>query len=167
RASTEKQEGHGVSLETPKESLQIYCIMKDLKNTKEYVDVGSGGSTDKRENCKRMIKDIKEMRITTVVILKLVRLTRSIVNLTKIIKLLNENECELHSCTENLDSTTASGRMMMKLIGTFAQWESETISERVAINMQTKAEKGIWMSPIPFGFKHGKDKRLEVNNEEA
>lgn len=167
RVSTEKQEEHGVSLETQKERLQSYCIMKGLEDTKEYLDVGSGRSADKRENLKRMIKDIKEKRITNVVILKLDRLTRSIVDLNKMIKLLNENECELHSCTENLDSTTASGRMMMNLIGTFAQWESETISERVAINMQTKAEKGIWMSSIPFGFKHGKDKRLEVNNEEA
>src|SRR5699024_12220676 len=39
RVSTEKQEEHGVSLETQKERLQSYCIMKDLKNTKEYVDV--------------------------------------------------------------------------------------------------------------------------------
>src|SRR5690625_6049714 len=114
-----------------------------------------------------MNKDIKEKRITNVVILKLDRLTRSIVDINKMIKLLNENDCELHSCTENLDSSTASGRMMMNLIVTFAQWESETISERVAINMQTKAEKGIWMSSIPFGFNHSKDKRLEVNNEEA
>lgn len=167
RVSTEKQEEYGVSLETQKERLNSYCIMKGLKDTKEYVDVGSGRSTDKRESFKRMIKDIKEKRITNVVILKLDRLTRSIIDLNKMIELLNENGCDLHSCTENLDSNTASGRMMMNLIGTFAQWESETISERVMINMQTKAEKGIWMSSIPFGFKHGKDKRLEVNSEEA
>ena len=167
RVSTEKQEEHGVSLETQKERLNSYCIMKGLKDTKEYVDVGSGRSTDKRESFKRMIKDIKEKRITNVVILKLDRLTRSIIDLNKMIELLNENGCDLHSCTENLDSNTASGRMMMNLIGTFAQWESETISERVTINMQTKAEKGIWMSSIPFGFNHGKDKRLEVNSEEA
>src|SRR5699024_7195135 len=115
RVSTEKQEEHGVSLEKQKERLKSYCIMKGLKNTKEYVDVGSGRSTDKRESFKRMIKDIKEKRITNVVILKLDRLTRSIIDLNKMIKLLNENECELHSCTENLDSTTASGRMMMNL----------------------------------------------------
>src|SRR5690625_1795644 len=152
---------------TEKQRLNSYCIMKGLKDTKEYVDVGSGRSTDKRESFKRMINDIKEKRITNVVILKLDRLTRSIIDLNKMIELLNENGCDLHSCTENLDSNTASGRMMMNLIGTFAQWESETISERVTINMQTKAEKGIWMSSIPFGFNHGKDKRLEVNSEEA
>src|SRR5690625_7334399 len=91
RVSTEKQEEYGVSLDTQKERLQSYCIMKGLEDTKEYMDVGSGRSTDKRENYKRMIREIKEKRITNGVILQLDRITRSIDDLTKMIRIQNEN----------------------------------------------------------------------------
>ncbi len=165
RVSTEKQEEHGASLQTQKERLHAYCTLKGLTDIKEYLDVGSGRTTDKRVNFKRMMDDVKNGYVTNVVILKLDRLTRSIIDLNKLIQELNEKDCQLHSTTENIDTTTASGRMMMNLIGTFAQWESETISERVSTNMQTNARKGLWQSVPPFGF-NLVDQRLEVNWKE-
>src|SRR5699024_6581450 len=165
RVSTEKQEEHGVSLQTQKERLHAYCTLKGLTDIKEYLDVGSGRTTDKRVNFKRMMDDVKNGYVTNVVILKLDRLTRSIIDLNKLIQELNKKDCQLHSTTENIDTTTASGRMMMNLIGTFAQWESETISERVKINMQSLAEKGLWQSSVPFGYKLVNQK-LELNEEE-
>jgi len=166
RVSTERQEETGVSLQTQKERLHAYCTMKGFTNVKEYLDVGSGRTTENRINFKRMLEDVECGFIKNVVILKLDRLTRSIIDLNKLVSQLNEHNCELHSCTENIDTTTASGRMMMNLIGTFAQWESETISERVKVNMQSLAEKGVWQSSVPYGFNLGDDKRLEVNEEE-
>lgn len=166
RVSTEKQEETGVSLDTQKDRLNAYCTMKGFTNIKEYLDVGSGRTTDKRVSFNHMMEDVENGFISNVVILKLDRLTRSIIDLNNLVSQLNDNDCELHSCTENIDTTTASGRMMMNLIGTFAQWESETISERVIINMQSVAEKGIWQSSVPYGFNLGKDRRLEVNEEE-
>src|SRR5699024_5686741 len=130
----------GVSLENQKERLNAYCTMKGFKDVKEYLDVGSARTTEKRINFNRMIEDVESGFISNVVILKLDRLTRSLIDLNSLVLKLNENNCQLHSCIENIDTTTASGRMMINLIGTFAQWESETISERVSTNMQTLAE---------------------------
>lgn len=166
RVSTERQSDEGVSLQTQKERLNAYCTMKGFQSIKEYLDIGSGRTTDKRINFNRMMNDVKSGFINNIVIFKLDRLTRSIMDLSKLVNRLNDKGCALHSCTENIDTTTPSGRMMINLIGTFAQWESETISERVKVNMQSIAEKGIWQSSIPFGFDLGKDKRLIVNKNE-
>src|SRR5699024_263477 len=166
RVSTEKQSDEGVSLHTQKERLNAYCTMKGLTNIKEYLDVGSGRTTEKRTNFNRMMEDVKEGFIDNVVIFKLDRLTRSIMDLNNLVTTLNKKDCTLHSCTENIDTSSASGRMMINLIGTFAQWESETISERVKINMQSLAEQGIWQSAIPYGFRLGEDKRLIIDEKE-
>lgn len=166
RVSTDKQEKEGVSLETQKERLIAYCIAKGFGEPKEYMDVGSARTTKKRTNFNRMMDDVKKGFVENIVIFKLDRLTRSIIDLNNLIKELNQNDCDLHSCTENIDTTTASGRMMINLIGTFAQWESETISERVSVNMQTLAEEGIWQSKTPYGFYLGEDKHLKINKEE-
>lgn len=166
RVSTEMQEKEGVSLETQQEQLRAYCKFKGLKNIREYVDVGSARTTN-RPNFKKMMSDVKSKRISNVVVLKLDRLTRSIVDLNNLIKQLNDIDCALHSAIENIDTKTATGRMIINLIGTFAQWESETISERVTITMMTNAKKGIWQGTVPFGFKMGKDKKLKINEKEA
>lgn len=165
RVSTDKQEEKGVSLQTQLDKIKSYCSLKDLENTKEYLDVGSARTTD-RDNFKQMIKDIKSGYIKHVVVFRLDRLTRSVADLNKLIQTFKKYDCELHSATELLDTSTANGRLMVNLIGTFAQWESEVISERVSVNMQSLAKKGIWQSSVPFGFELGGDRKLKVNKKE-
>ena len=166
RVSTERQEEKGVSLETQREQLNAYCTLKGLKDVREYLDIGSARTTN-RVSFKRMIKDVEKGFIENIIVLKLDRLTRSIIDLNKLVKKLNDLECGLHSAVENIDSTTATGRMIINLIGTFAQWESETISERVSTNMMTNAKKGIWQSVVPFGFYLNGEKKLEIKEDEA
>lgn len=165
RVSTEKQSDKGESLNTQKEQLYAYCKLKGLSNIKEYVDIGSGRTTDKRVNYNRMMDDAQNKFITNIVVFKLDRLTRSIIDLNKLVIALNDVECGLHSTQDDINTTTANGRLMLNLIGMFAQWESETISERVKINMQSLAEKGIWQSAPPFGFDLV-NQRLVINEKE-
>lgn len=166
RVSTAKQEEFGASLETQQEKLEAYCIIKDFENTKEYMDVGTGRNTE-RDDFQRMMRDIESGKIKNVVVFRLDRLTRSVSDLDKLVKKFKEYDCELHSATESLDTSTANGRMMVNIIATFAQWESETISERVSVNMNSRAEKGIWMGSVPYGFYLGEDKRLKLKEDEA
>lgn len=166
RVSTHKQEDFGVSLGTQQEKLQAYCSLKNLDNTKDYTDVGSARNTD-RPDFQRLMRDIKVGKIKNVVVWRLDRLTRSIADLDKLVRIFNQYGCALHSATESLDTSTANGRMMVNVIAIFAQWESESISERVSVNMQSLAEKGVWMSALPFGFDLGEDKRLVINEKEA
>src|SRR5699024_1097857 len=166
RVSTERQEQDGVSLETQRQQLHAYCTFKGLDNIKEYLDVSSARRTN-RDNYKRMMDDVKRGFIKDMVILKLDRLTRSIIDLNKVIEELNTLNCGLHSAVESIDSKTASGRMVINLIGTFAQWESESIAERVSINMMTNAKKGKWQSMVPFGYKLNDEQKLEICDVEA
>lgn len=166
RVSTEMQEEHGVSLETQEETLEAYCKLKKLTDIRKYIDVGSARTT-KRKEFQKMMNHIRQGKIKRVIILRLDRLTRSIVDLNKLIQEFNKYDCELHSATENIDTTSATGRMVINLIATFAQWESETISERVTVNMMTKARKGIWLGPSPFGYSKDKEGRLIINEREA
>lgn len=165
RVSTEKQSDKGESLNTQKDQLYAYCKLKGLTNIKEYVDIGSGRTTDKRVNYNRMMDDVQNKFITDIVVFKLDRLTRSIIDLNKLVVALNDVKCGLHSTQDDINTTTANGRLMLNLIGMFAQWESETISERVKINMQSLAEKGIWQSAPPFGFDLV-SQRLVINENE-
>lgn len=166
RVSTAKQEEHGVSLNTQLSKLKSYCDFKDLTNLKEYTDVGTGRDT-KRDGFTQMMKDIEAGRIKNVVIFRLDRLTRSVSDLNNLLQLFAEYDCGLHSATESLDTSTANGRMMVNLIGVLAQWESETISERVTVNMDSLARQGVWMSSVPYGFYLGDDKRLKIKEDEA
>lgn len=166
RVSTNKQEEKGVSLETQLEKLQAYCMLKDLENTKEYTDVGTGRNVE-RSGFKQMMKDVKSGRIKNIVVFRLDRLTRSVSDLNILLKKLEKYECGLHSATESLDTSTANGRLMVNLIGVLAQWESETISERVTVNMDALSKQGVWMGSAPYGFYLGSDRRLKTKKKEA
>lgn len=165
RVSTETQEDEGVSLDAQREQLHAYCKFKGLTNIKEYLDVGSARTTN-RINFKRMMTDFRNKRISNVVVWKLDRLTRSIVDLNTLITEFNKLDCALHSSVESIDSKTATGRMIINLIGTFAQWESESISERVKFAMDYNATQGVWQGVTPFGYYIGEDKRLKIKEDE-
>lgn len=160
------QEEHGISLDTQEDMLEAYCKLKGFKNIKKYIDVGSARNTN-RANFQHMMLDIERGKIKRVIIMRLDRLTRSIVDLNKLLQKLKKYNCDLHSATENIDTATATGRMVINLIATFAQWESETISERVIINMMTNARKGKWQGITPFGYYIGEDGRLKIKEDEA
>lgn len=166
RVSTNKQEKEGVSLETQLDKLHAYCTLKDLDNAKEYMDVGTGRNIE-RKGFKQMMKDVKSGRIKNIIVFRLDRLTRSVSDLNMLLKKLEEYGCGLHSATESLDTSTANGRLMVNLIGVLAQWESETISERVIVNMDEIASRGIWQSKAPYGFYIGDDRKLKLKEDEA
>src|SRR5690625_2871870 len=109
RVSTEMQEEHGISLETQEETLEAYCKLKKLTDIRKYIDVGSARTT-KRKEFQKMMNHIRQGKIKRVIILRLDRLTRSIVDLNKLIQEFNKYDCELHSATENIDTTSATGR---------------------------------------------------------
>src|SRR5690625_7108786 len=91
RVYTERQEEKGVSLDTQRERLNAYCTLKGLKDVREYLVVGSARTTN-RVSFKRMIKDVEQGFIENIIVLKLDRLTRSIIDLNKLVKKLNDLE---------------------------------------------------------------------------
>jgi len=115
-----------------------------------------------------MIEDIKAGCIKNVLVFKLDRLTRSVADLIFLIDIFNQNGCAFNSLMESLDTSTASGRMFIKIIGIFAEFERENIAERVRVGKERKAREGYAnnSSNKSYGFDREKGELIQTINEE-
>lgn len=166
RVSTDEQFKQGYSIDTQKELNHKFIESQDWEHIDSYVDDASAKDLN-RTNMKRLIKDAKEQKFDVVVFYKLDRLVRSVSDLDKLLKIFDANNIAIRSVTEPFDTTTAMGRFLITLVAAIAQWERETISERVTVNMISKANKGERNGGrAPFGYKL-KDGILEIDEKEA
>ena len=143
RVSTEDQAKDGFSIDAQKEKLTKYAEANDWNIYSYYIDDGiSGKNIENRPEMKRMLEDVKNGRIKNILVYKLDRLTRSLLNLMELIELFDKCECSLNSHTEKLDTSNAVGRMFVKIIGTFAEFERENLAERVSFGYEEKTRQG-------------------------
>jgi DNA invertase Pin-like site-specific DNA recombinase len=152
RVSTEEQAKEGVSLDAQGARIKAYCAAKGWTLLRVYRDEGVSGKDLNRPGIKSLLNDLKGNGVDVVVTVKLDRLTRSIRDLGVLIEDLFSG-VSLASVEESLDSSTAGGRMVINLLGTVAQWERETVSERTKAALDYKADQGEWCGRIPYGFK--------------
>jgi len=116
-------------------------------------DKGFSGKNTDRPDYKRLVTDIKNGTINKVIVFKIDRISRSIVDFADIIQLFEKHKVEFVSVTENFDTSTPMGRAMLYIIMIFAQLERETIQERVRHNFYERMKVGIGKSGRPpFGF---------------
>lgn len=171
RVSTEEQKREGFSIRAQIDKLTKYASIKDWTIHDIFNDEGiSGKNIEERPALLRMIEDIKKGKINAVLVFKLDRLTRSIRDLMELTDIFNDNRCEFCSLTENIDTHTATGRMFLKILGIFAEFERENLIERVRSGFEGKASEGYTnVRTIPsYGYDRKKgDKILSINEEEA
>ncbi len=152
RVSTDMQREKGESMINQKSRLLEYAKEKHLF-PKIYEDAGYSAKDINRPSLDRLIKDIKEGKVSSVVVTKLDRITRSIKDLLELLELFEEHEVAFKSLTQPLDTSTAMGRGFLRLLGEFAQMEREMISERVGEDMRHRAKNGKWNGGvIPYGY---------------
>jgi DNA invertase Pin-like site-specific DNA recombinase len=108
----------------------------------EYIDLGVSGSKESRPELNRMLKDAHARRFDAVVVWKLDRLGRSLKHLVTTIQDLSDYGVSFVSLRDNLDLSTASGRLMLHIIGAMAEFERELIRERVAAGIQAARRRG-------------------------
>lgn len=167
RVSTDKQAEEGYSIAAQRERLKAYAYSQGWEIVQFYVDEGVSAKDMKRPELQRMIKDMKNKLFDIVLVHKLDRLTRSVIDLDKLLKLFNEHNVKFKSATEIYDTTTATGRLFIRLVASMAQWERENLSERISIGMEQKAREGKWTVSIPpFGYNRDGD-YLVINEQEA
>ena len=143
RVSTEEQAQEGFSIRAQEQKLKEYANVKDWSIFNFYIDEGiSGKNITERPAITRMIKDIQAGHIKNVLVFKLDRLTRSVADLVYLIDVFNQNNCAFNSLMESLDTSTASGRMFIKIIGIFAEFERENIAERTRVGKERKSREG-------------------------
>lgn len=133
---------------------------------KESYDDGgfSGGNMD-RPALQKLLKDIKAKKIDTIVVYKIDRLTRSLMDFAKLIDLFDAYKVTFVSITQSFNTTTSMGRLTMNILLSFAQFEREITAERIRDKFSASKKKGIWMGgTTPTGY-DVKDRRLIPNAE--
>lgn len=167
RVSTSEQAEKGNSLREQEERLRAYCKVMDWNEPILFDDDGYSAGDLKRPNMQRLIKRIKENEFDILITTKIDRLSRTLLDLLQMIDLLDKHKCAYVSATESFDTSTAAGRMVLQLLGVFAEFERARISERVHDNMVSVAKNTNKALSYPcFGYDI-KDGIYVINEEEA
>ena len=117
RVSTEDQAREGFSLPEQKERLEIFCKFKGYTIVDYYTDAGISAKTGNyRPEIERLKEDIKNKKINTIVALKLDRITRSIYDWENLITFLDNNNAYLDCANDEVNTTTANGKMISRLL---------------------------------------------------
>lgn len=158
------------------ESQVEYCLHETKGDAyKTYKDKGYSGKNTDRPHFQEMLADIRSGLIDTVVVYKLDRISRSILDFANLMELFQQYNVDFISTTEKFDTSAPMGRAMLNICIVFAQLERETTQQRVTDAYYSRCQKGFYMGGrIPYGFKkvpaviHGvKSSMYEILPEEA
>ena len=170
RVSTREQAGSGFGLDTQIEKCKEYSKLYefDEKKFELYEDGGYSAKNLNRPAIKRLIKDVKENKIEKIIVYKLDRLSRKVVDVYQLISLFEKQNCTLIAVMDRLDISTSNGKMILGMLSVIAEWEQNVISERTIDGLKGKALKGEYpFSKVPFGWDRLDNGKLAVNENQA
>lgn len=132
-----------------------------------YDDGGISGGTMERPALQRLLQEIRDRRIDVVVVYKIDRLTRSLMDFARIVEIFDASNVSFVSVTQQFNTTTSMGRLTLNVLLSFAQFEREVTAERIRDKIAASKKKGMWMGGrVPLGYQV-KDRKLLVNELEA
>jgi DNA invertase Pin-like site-specific DNA recombinase len=132
-----------------------------------YDDGGISGATLERPALQRLLADIEARRVDVVVVYKIDRLSRALMDFAKLVEVFDRNSVTFVSVTQSFNTTTSMGRLTLNILLSFAQFEREVIGERIRDKFAASRRKGMWMGGfVPLGY-DVKNRKLVVNQAEA
>src|SRR5437660_970669 len=132
-----------------------------------YDDGGISGGTLERPALKRLMADIEAKRVDIVVVYKIDRLSRSLMDFAKLAELFKRFDVNFVSVTQQFSTSTSMGMLTLNMLLSFAQFEREVIGERIRDKFAASRAKGMWMGGfVPLGY-DVRDRKLVVNEAEA
>lgn len=132
-----------------------------------YDDGGFSGGNLERPGLKQLLTDIDDGLIDVVVVYKIDRLSRSLMDFSKLVEIFDRNGVTFVSVTQSFNTTTSMGRLTLNILLSFAQFEREVIGERIRDKVAASRKRGIWMGGyVPLGY-DVQDRKLVVNDAEA
>lgn len=151
RVSTVEQANEGVSLETQEAKIKAWCLLNDYTLAGVFVDAGiSGKATANRPELQAAL--VACPKGGALVVYSLSRLARSTRDTLDIADQLQHKGVDLVSLSEKIDTTSASGKMVFRMLAVLAEFERDQIAERTTTAMQHKKSKGERVGQIPFGY---------------
>ena len=159
------------SLDAQRESCEAYVVSQRAEGwllvPDRYDDGGISGATLERPALKRLLADIEINKVDVVVVYKIDRLSRALMDFAKLVEVFDRNEVTFVSVTQSFNTTTSMGRLTLNILLSFAQFEREVIGERIRDKFAASRRKGMWMGGwAPLGYDI-KDRKLIVNECEA
>jgi DNA invertase Pin-like site-specific DNA recombinase len=171
KSSDEGLEQEFNSLHAQREACEAYALSQKHEGwtaiAKTYDDGGWSGGNMERPGLKALLDDIKAGLIDIVVVYKVDRLTRSLHDFARMVEVFDQHQVSFVSVTQAFNTTTSMGRLTLKVLLSFAQFEREVTGERIRDKIAASKKKGMWMGGYaPLGYDPF-DRKLIINKDEA
>lgn len=177
RVSTVEQAEEGYSVDEQRRRCIEYCEKENHEVFKVYEDRGiSGKNISGRPGLKDLLKDANANKFDLVVVWKLNRISRRLIDILNIVDTLDKNNIAFRSLTESFETETPAGKLQLNIMGAIGEFERGTIAENVKMGMIARAREGKWnggkvlgydIVEIPSEGKKRKETKLVINNKEA
>lgn len=132
-----------------------------------YDDGGYSGGNLKRPALKQLLADVEAGKVDMIVVYKIDRLTRSLLDFAQLVQTFEKHHCSFVSVTQHFNTCDSMGKLTLNILLSFAQFERELGAERVRDKIAASKKKGMWTGgPVPLGY-DSKNKKLVINKEEA
>ncbi|AUJ65413.1 resolvase [Aestuarium zhoushanense] len=171
KSSEEGLEQEFNSLHAQREACEAYIASQRSEGwalvRDKYDDGGISGGTLERPGLQQLLTDIEDGLVDVVVVYKIDRLSRSLMDFSKLVEVFDRNGVTFVSVTQSFNTTTSMGRLTLNILLSFAQFEREVTAERIRDKVKASRMKGMWMGGyVPLGY-DVVDRKLVVNEEEA
>ncbi len=159
------------SLDAQREACEAYIRSQKAEGwslvSGHYDDGGFSGGTLDRPALQQLLQDIEASRVDVVVVYKIDRLSRSLMDFAKLVEVFDRKSVTFVSVTQSFNTTTSMGRLTLNVLLSFAQFEREVTGERIRDKFAASKKKGIWMGGRPPLGYDVKDRKLVINTAEA
>jgi site-specific DNA recombinase len=171
KSSEEGLEMEFNSLDAQRDACQSYIASQRsqgwLELADRYDDGGFSGATLERPALKRLLADIEEDRVDVVVVYKIDRLSRALMDFARLVEVFDRNGVTFVSVTQSFNTTTSMGRLTLNILLSFAQFEREVIGERIRDKFAASRKRGMWMGgTVPLGYAVY-DRKLVIEENDA
>jgi site-specific DNA recombinase len=159
------------SLDAQREACEAYIASQKPEGwtlvPDRYDDGGVSGGTLERPELKRLLADIEFGKVDVVVVYKIDRLSRSLMDFAKLVEVFERRNVTFVSVTQSFNMTTSMGRLTLNVLLSFAQFEREVIGERIRDKFAASRKKGMWMGGfVPLGYRV-ENRKLVIDEDEA
>ncbi len=171
KSSEEGLEQEFNSLDAQREACEAYVASQRAEGWTLvpdcYDDGGYSGGTLERPGLKRLLADIEEGCVDVVVVYKIDRLSRSLMDFAKLVEAFERNNVTFVSVTQSFNTTTSMRRLTLNILLSFAQFEREVIGERIRDKFAASRKKGMWMGGyVPYGYRV-ENRKLVIDEQKA
>ena len=167
RVSTDKQADEGVSLDAQRAKITAYCIAMDCDLVAIVEDAGISAKSLDRPGLRTALGMLETRKAAGLLVVKLDRLTRSVRDLGELVEKYFASRFSLLSMSDAIDTRTASGRLVLNVLTSVAQWEREATAERTKDALRHKRANGEFTGGgAPYGFSVNEEGKLVPNAAE-